>query len=739
MISQVAAVIEYVHQQGYVILNLTSASFLFTKSGDIRLANLSLAEERFTLDKKDFIQLPSKEKLLSKSYPCPEFNGPSKILFSIAKKIDIFYLGYLAWELESSKLLPCFKWLKQNSQSRVPIPPTFNKTLSALIQECWKHDPVERPTAKEVVQICSTIQTGEIVAPSFEFELSSEYMQIVEQLKNPKTGLSIENRNYRLVTYHQVFEGRTLVTWLVDNEFAKNRKEAVEIGNVLFEAGVFFHVTKDHTFKDEQLFYRFVWSEQIENTHKKQSSKKITIVEPEGQTRSSESNKPRKYTREGSGHRTRSFVALKFSDTEMRKTNLVFEGLSHEDHEVIEKFRDPDSGLKVGDKTYLLTLYPRVFEGKALVDWLVKNKVVVSRESAIEFGNRLFVAGVFTHVLNQHKFQDSSLFYRFIWDKIDEKVLPATNKTNNKQNEKKQYFAPYLPLSPEREAILKEMKDPQSGIKVADKTYRLSTYHRVFEGREAVDWLINHRYANSRKEALELGNQIMQSGAFDHVANDHPLKDEVLFYRFSDDEFEVKKKGKNRRGSASFTSIPLNEEEAEIAMKLKQNELDLPFSEKMHHNVIYSVFEGKQFVDCLLQNDLFSTPQVAINYGNRLIQFKIIEALPSKGDIFFNPNSIYYFLPDEQDSDTIFSSLTPTGSFLTESDTRDIKRHSTGSSSTTSSTGFNPDPNLQKAAQMLNDADHGIQLKNKIYHFQKYRSIFYGKDMVDWLIKKRIC
>lgn len=44
---------------------------------------------------------------------------------------------------------------------------------------------------------------------------------------------------------------------LVSAEVAADEEEAVSIGNALLSAGALAHVTKDHAFKNEELFYRF--------------------------------------------------------------------------------------------------------------------------------------------------------------------------------------------------------------------------------------------------------------------------------------------------------------------------------------------------------------------------------------------------------------------------------------------------------------------------------------------------
>ena len=51
---------------------------------------------------------------------------------------------------------------------------------------------------------------------------------------------------------------------LMDSKAATSTEEALAVGNAMMSAGIFNHVTKDHPFKDEALFYRFKTDEDEE-------------------------------------------------------------------------------------------------------------------------------------------------------------------------------------------------------------------------------------------------------------------------------------------------------------------------------------------------------------------------------------------------------------------------------------------------------------------------------------------
>lgn len=48
-----------------------------------------------------------------------------------------------------------------------------------------------------------------------------------------------------------------MATWMVEKGHVSNRSEAIELGRALVENYHIEHVCRDHTFKDEHLFFRF--------------------------------------------------------------------------------------------------------------------------------------------------------------------------------------------------------------------------------------------------------------------------------------------------------------------------------------------------------------------------------------------------------------------------------------------------------------------------------------------------
>jgi len=61
-----------------------------------------------------------------------------------------------------------------------------------------------------------------------------------------------------LTKYPSCFIGKDAVDWLLKNVTElKTREDAIELGNLLMSLGLFRHVTREHAFKDQELFYAF--------------------------------------------------------------------------------------------------------------------------------------------------------------------------------------------------------------------------------------------------------------------------------------------------------------------------------------------------------------------------------------------------------------------------------------------------------------------------------------------------
>jgi hypothetical protein len=84
------------------------------------------------------------------------------------------------------------------------------------------------------------------------------------------------------------------------------------------------------------------------------------------------------------------------------------------------------------------------------------------------------------------------------------------------------------------EALATRMRESEE-LEIKDRHHRMNIYPACFIGAEAVDWLMKAKNC-TREEAIDLGQLMIERGIIHHVEDQHPFRDDRLFYRFYTDE-----------------------------------------------------------------------------------------------------------------------------------------------------------------------------------------------------------
>ncbi|BAM79760.1 similar to guanine nucleotide exchange factor [Cyanidioschyzon merolae strain 10D] len=87
-------------------------------------------------------------------------------------------------------------------------------------------------------------------------------------------------------------------------------------------------------------------------------------------------------------------------------------GVTVDLEQVYNRLRDSQTGLQLADRRWRLITYSRCFVGSEAVQWMQIN-LGISREEAIDLGQRLMDAGLFHHVTYSEPFRDGNFFYAF--------------------------------------------------------------------------------------------------------------------------------------------------------------------------------------------------------------------------------------------------------------------------------------------------------------------------------------
>ncbi|KAI0564081.1 Serine/threonine protein kinase [Gracilaria domingensis] len=86
------------------------------------------------------------------------------------------------------------------------------------------------------------------------------FVEILKLMRDDERGIQVEDRKWRLRTFRTCFIGQEMVQWICDN-LSRSTEDAVALAQGIHEVGTFHHVCRDHGFKNDYLFYRWIWDD----------------------------------------------------------------------------------------------------------------------------------------------------------------------------------------------------------------------------------------------------------------------------------------------------------------------------------------------------------------------------------------------------------------------------------------------------------------------------------------------
>lgn len=112
-------------------------------------------------------------------------------------------------------------------------------------------------------------------------------------------------------------------------------------------------------------------------------------------------------------------------------------------------------------------------------------------------------------------------------------------------------------------ASLADTIQTEKGVRMLDRRWHWRLHYNCFIGFELTTWLLqNFRDVDTRDEAVELGNELMKNGMFQHVEQRHNFRDGNYFYQIADQYRAPRSESRGwfGRGKASVPSTPMSEE-----------------------------------------------------------------------------------------------------------------------------------------------------------------------------------
>ncbi|KAF2816176.1 uncharacterized protein BDZ99DRAFT_494049 [Mytilinidion resinicola] len=105
----------------------------------------------------------------------------------------------------------------------------------------------------------------------------------------------------------------------------------------------------------------------------------------------------------------------------------------------------------------------------------------------------------------------------------------------------------------------------EKGIPIVDRRWHFRLHYHCFIGFDFVSWILqNFKDIETRDEAVELGNQLMKKGLFQHVQKKHQFRDGNFFYQIAQEYRAPRPDSRTgwfgtRRSDRSVPSTPLSE------------------------------------------------------------------------------------------------------------------------------------------------------------------------------------
>ena len=124
--------------------------------------------------------------------------------------------------------------------------------IKQLLESTWCEKPEDRINANGIMATLKSL-----------IETEADYLHvkkydIISAIADPVNKL-ISNRYYLGTLYRNCFVGSTVLAFLKNTNVIKNKEEGISILNIILKDDhLIEHVTKEHDYKDEYLFYVFV-------------------------------------------------------------------------------------------------------------------------------------------------------------------------------------------------------------------------------------------------------------------------------------------------------------------------------------------------------------------------------------------------------------------------------------------------------------------------------------------------
>jgi DEP domain-containing protein 5 len=128
-------------------------------------------------------------------------------------------------------------------------------------------------------------------------------------------------------------------------------------------------------------------------------------------------------------------------------------------------------------------------------------------------------------------------------------------------------------------AKIAQVLQSDKGVEIANRRWHLRLHYSCFKGDDFTNWLISSfKDIDSREEAVDFGNELMQHGLFHHVSTRHTFKDGNYFYTIAPEHRVSRPESRSswfpggRRSDRSVPATPIAESGSHVSPLSSQSQ-----------------------------------------------------------------------------------------------------------------------------------------------------------------------
>ena len=217
---------------------------------------------------------------------------------------------------------------------------------------------------------------------------------VITLMTSQDVGLAMKSQKEKAgkkKTKFLTFAAKDCVSWFVSSQIVSTRETAVELGEKLHSNGLIRSTQGEFPFQDNEVSFHVVERKSKEKIKKRKQSL-------------------------GNNSSLEEVTCRRLTDLPKRNVSSPLASPL----KVVEAMRNPVTGLKIKNRRFLMKTYYRCFTGQDAVTWIVAEGFAPSRAEAVTVGKKCLEEGFFSHVLSEHSFEDSFLFYCFPEDLLSQ-------------------------------------------------------------------------------------------------------------------------------------------------------------------------------------------------------------------------------------------------------------------------------------------------------------------------------